>query len=92
MEKQNTARFGRLLVFVLVTTIVNNINNEEVGPIIDFARDNPGKIAFVSFQPVSFTGRDEEITDEVIDGPQSVVYDEAENRLHVQKALMALVM
>ncbi|MGE5675224.1 MAG: ornithine carbamoyltransferase [Mycobacterium leprae] len=33
-----------------------------------------------------------EVTDEVIDGPQSVVYDEAENRLHVQKALMALVM
>jgi N-acetylornithine carbamoyltransferase len=28
----------------------------------------------------------------VIDGPQSVVYDEAENRLHVQKALMALTM
>ncbi len=49
---------------VLVTTIVNNINNEEVGPIIQFARDNPGKIAFLSFQPVSFTGRDEEITDE----------------------------
>lgn len=33
-----------------------------------------------------------EVTDEVIDGPQSVVYDEAENRLHVQKALMALTM
>lgn len=33
-----------------------------------------------------------EVTDEVIDGPHSVVYDEAENRLHVQKALMALVM
>ena len=49
---------------VLVTTIVNQINNEEVGPIIEFARENPGKIAFVSFQPVSFTGRDEEITDE----------------------------
>jgi len=32
------------------------------------------------------------VTDEVIDGPQSVVYDEAENRLHVQKALMALTM
>lgn len=36
--------------------------------------------------------RGREVTDEVIDGPQSVVYDEAENRLHVQKALMALVM
>jgi len=32
--------------------------------------------------------RDEEVTAEVIDGPQSVVWDEAENRLHVQKALM----
>lgn len=36
--------------------------------------------------------RNYEVTDEVIDGPQSIVYDEAENRLHVQKALMALVM
>jgi ornithine carbamoyltransferase len=36
--------------------------------------------------------RGREVTNEVIDGPQSVVYDEAENRLHVQKALMALVM
>lgn len=33
-----------------------------------------------------------EVTDEVIDGPQSVVYDEAENRLHTAKALMALTM
>ena len=32
--------------------------------------------------------RGDEITDEVIDGPQSIVYDEAENRLHVQKAIM----
>ena len=33
-----------------------------------------------------------EVTDSVIDGPQSAVYDEAENRLHVQKAAMALTM
>ena len=47
---------------VLVTTLVNGINNDQVGSIIRFALDNPKKIAFLSFQPVSFTGRDEEIT------------------------------
>ena len=36
--------------------------------------------------------RGEEITDDVIDGPRSIVFDQAENRLHVQKAIMALVM
>jgi len=36
--------------------------------------------------------RGKEVTDTVIDGPHSVVYQEAENRLHVQKALLALIM
>lgn len=36
--------------------------------------------------------RGEEITDEVMEGPQSAIFDEAENRLHAQKAIMALVM
>jgi uncharacterized radical SAM superfamily Fe-S cluster-containing enzyme len=49
---------------ILVTTIVNNLNNDQVGAIVKFAMENPGKIAFVAFQPVSFTGRDEEITPE----------------------------
>jgi uncharacterized radical SAM superfamily Fe-S cluster-containing enzyme len=49
---------------VPVTTIVNGINNEQVGRIVQFALDNPKRINFCSFQPVSFTGRDEAITDE----------------------------
>jgi ornithine carbamoyltransferase len=36
--------------------------------------------------------RGEEITDEVMDGPQSVVFDQAENRLHIQKAVLALLL
>ena len=33
-----------------------------------------------------------EATDAVVDGPHSIICDEAENRLHIQKALMALTM
>jgi ornithine carbamoyltransferase len=36
--------------------------------------------------------RGNEVTDEVIDGPHSVIYQEAENRLHTAKAIMALTM
>jgi len=35
--------------------------------------------------------RGEEITDEVLDGPHSVVFDQAENRLHIQKAILSLL-
>jgi len=47
----------------LVVTIVNTVNNEQVGPIVKFAIDNIDRINAVSFQPVSFTGRDEGIDD-----------------------------
>ncbi|MCK4373130.1 MAG: ornithine carbamoyltransferase, partial [candidate division Zixibacteria bacterium] len=36
--------------------------------------------------------RNKEITDEVMDGPQSVVFDQAENRLHIQKAIMVFLL
>jgi uncharacterized radical SAM superfamily Fe-S cluster-containing enzyme len=49
---------------ILVVTVVNGINNDQVGKILDFAVENPDKITVVSFQPVSFTGRDEDIDDE----------------------------
>jgi len=49
---------------VLVVTLVNTVNDHQVGPIVDFALQNCDKITFVSFQPVSFTGRDEDISDQ----------------------------
>src|SRR6201997_4766613 len=49
---------------VPVITLINGVNNEQVGAVVRLALDNPKKIPFLSFQPVSFTGRDEAITDE----------------------------
>ena len=48
----------------LVVTIVNGINNDQVGDIIRFGLANIDKVTAVAFQPVSFTGRDEDIDDE----------------------------
>ena len=36
--------------------------------------------------------RGEEITEEVIEGPHSIVFDQAENRLHIQKAILTKLM
>ncbi len=59
---ENLYRAG--LDAVLVVTVVNTVNNEQVGPVIRFALENSDKVSFVAFQPVSFTGRDEEISPE----------------------------
>jgi uncharacterized radical SAM superfamily Fe-S cluster-containing enzyme len=50
---------------ILVVTVLNGVNNEQVGKIVQFAIDNADKVTVVSFQPVSFTGRDEDISDEL---------------------------
>ena len=49
----------------LVTTIVNTINNDAIGKIVEFAAKNIDKIQTIAFQPVSFTGRDEDVADDV---------------------------
>jgi 7,8-dihydro-6-hydroxymethylpterin dimethyltransferase len=59
---ENLCRAG--IDVALVVTIVRTVNDDQVGRIIRFAVDNCDKISFVSFQPVSFTGRDEDIDDE----------------------------
>jgi uncharacterized radical SAM superfamily Fe-S cluster-containing enzyme len=59
---ENMAKVG--MKTTLVTTIVNGVNNHGIGSIVDFAVRNIDKIQTIAFQPVSFTGRDEEVDDE----------------------------
>jgi len=59
---ENLRRHG--VDITLVTTIVNGVNNHQVGDILRFAIANIDKVNAVAFQPVSFTGRDEEIDEE----------------------------
>ena len=81
---------------VLVTDTWTSMGQEgdgldRVGPFRPY-RINSGLLSIADPEAVVLhclpAHRGEEITDEVIDGPQSVVWDEAENRLHAQKALL----
>jgi len=58
---ENLHRAG--IDIALVVTIIRTVNDDQVGRIVKFAVQNCDKISFVSFQPVSFTGRDEDIDD-----------------------------
>jgi uncharacterized radical SAM superfamily Fe-S cluster-containing enzyme len=59
---ENLAKAG--IDVVLVVTVVRGVNDGEVGRVVEFAVDNADKVTVVAFQPVSFTGRDEDIDDE----------------------------
>jgi hypothetical protein len=48
---------------VLVVTVAGGVNDDQVGAIVDFAIEHADKITVVSFQPISFTGRDEDVDD-----------------------------
>ncbi|MEO8649527.1 MAG: radical SAM protein [Acidobacteriota bacterium] len=58
---ENLASVG--IKVTLVTTIVNTVNNDAIGQIVKFAAQNIDKVQTIAFQPVSFTGRDEDISD-----------------------------
>jgi uncharacterized radical SAM superfamily Fe-S cluster-containing enzyme len=58
---ENLASVG--IKVTLVTTIVNSWNNEGIGSIVKFAAENIDKVQTIAFQPVSFTGRDEDVSD-----------------------------
>ena len=58
---ENLASVG--IKVTLVTTIVNSWNNEGIGSIVKFAAQNIDKVQTIAFQPVSFTGRDEDVSD-----------------------------
>jgi uncharacterized radical SAM superfamily Fe-S cluster-containing enzyme len=60
---ENLASVG--IKVTLVTTIVNTINNDGIGQIVEFAAQNIDKVQTIAFQPVSFTGRDEDVPDSV---------------------------
>jgi len=49
---------------VLVVTVVRTVNDDQVGRVVKFAVENSDKLSFVAFQPVSFTGRDEDVDEE----------------------------
>lgn len=58
---ENLAEVG--IKVTLVTTIVNSWNNQGIGSIVKFAAQNIDKVQTIAFQPVSFTGRDENVSD-----------------------------
>jgi 7,8-dihydro-6-hydroxymethylpterin dimethyltransferase len=78
---ENLASVG--IKVTLVTTIVNTINNDAIGGIVEFAAKNIDKIQTIAFQPVSFTGRDEDVDDTTRERHRYTLADMADD-LHNQ--------
>jgi len=57
---ENLANAG--LRITLQVTVANGVNNDQVGPIVEFALRNVDRVFSVVFQPIMFTGRDENVT------------------------------
>ena len=81
---------------VVVTDTYSSIHNDDPKRIRQFLpkfQVNPKLMKFANKNAIFLhclpAKREQEVTSSVIDGPQSVVWDEAENRLHTQKALLA---
>ena len=81
---------------VVVTDTYSSIHNDDPKRIQQFLpkfQVNPKLMKFAKKNAIFLhclpAKREQEVTSSVIDGPQSVVWDEAENRLHTQKALLA---
>ena len=81
---------------VVVTDTYSSIHNDDPKRIQEFLpkfQVNPKLMKFAKKNAIFLhclpAKREQEVTSSVIDGPQSVVWDEAENRLHTQKALLA---
>ena len=58
----NLANAG--LRITLQVTVANGVNDDQAGPIVEFALRNVDKVFSVVFQPIMFTGRDEDVTDD----------------------------
>ena len=66
--------------------------NDQVRFELAIKRFAPDMSIIAPWREWDITGRDEEITEEVFEGHAQEIFDEAENRLHAQKAVMALLM
>ena len=68
------------------------MSSDHIWPILFFV-SLAGNLILLFYRPLlRLLRRGEEVSEDVMDSPRSIVFDEAENRLHVQKAIMTMLM